>query len=391
MASENELDRLRRFAVPAAIWFGVGLRVVVFAAMAIQLSGDANPTGYVERFSEIARADGRPYRDFAVEYPPVTLGAIELVGDEDVATTALSTLVLAALLDAGLALALAWGWGASAAAAYLAGSLLLLGMIYTTLDILPASLAVLGLAMALRGRQRSGGIVMAAAMLAKLWPVVLVPGLWVWGRRRALSWAVVAVAAGALAWVAWGGPGALEQVATQRDSPGWEAESTVGAVVRLVGGEQVRIIKDSPRVGVAPAWAKGLLAAATVLGVAAVWRRASGGAVRGEVGAPTLAAVAVLLFFSSIYSYPYVLWLLPWAAIAWAERRTLLASMALAVGIVTAALYVLLGGGVLREAAVVVYLIVLFRDGLTGAIAVVYLVGREPVSSRAVEPVPTAP
>src|SRR5437016_5403166 len=32
------------------------------------------------RFREIAQGHGTPYRDFRVEYPPVSLGVIELVG-----------------------------------------------------------------------------------------------------------------------------------------------------------------------------------------------------------------------------------------------------------------------------------------------------------------------
>ena len=42
---------------------------------------------YLPRFTEIAAEEGRPYRDFPVEYPPVSLGAIEVIGGEDASQT----------------------------------------------------------------------------------------------------------------------------------------------------------------------------------------------------------------------------------------------------------------------------------------------------------------
>ncbi|MGH2635281.1 MAG: hypothetical protein ACRDHU_03950 [Actinomycetota bacterium] len=367
-----------RLALPAVVAFAVVVRVVVIVALLMQITGGREPKGYVTRFSEIATAPGRPYRDHPVEYPPMSLGVIELLGDEDPFAAGVRVLWFAAAADALVAISLLWGWGRRASAAYLGASVPILWSLYQTLDILPVVLASWGVALAWRHRERSGGALLAAAALAKLWPVVLVPGLAVWGRRRALAWCVGVLAAGTVLWVSWGGTGALSQVATQRQTPGWEVESTVGVLVWMVGDEEIEAVKDSPRVGVAPTWAKALLAGVTALGVAGLWIRAARGDAAREVGAPSLACVALLLFLAPIYSYPYVLWILPWMAIGWSEGRTTLAGLAFGVVLLTAVLYALLD--VAPEW--VLQLVLLLRNVATGAIPVAYVLGRagQPVS-----------
>jgi hypothetical protein len=378
---------LARWVVPGVIVFSITVRVVVGISVVADLADGDSTSGYIDRFAEIATDPGRPYRDRDVEYPPVSLVAIVLVGTPEEGSTGIRVLWLTLALDAAVALSLLWGWGARATAAYLGASLPVLVPMYTTLDLLPVALASWAVALAWRRRERAGGALLAAAILAKVWPVVLVPGLVVWGRRRALAWAVGALAVGTLLWVSWGGVGALGQVATQRHTPGWEAESTVGAIVWIVGDERVQNVRDSPRVGAAPAWAKLALLGATALGVAAVWIRAARRGAPVEVGAPSLACVAVLLFCSPIYSYPYVLWLLPWTALALVEGRRALGWLGVAVIVFTAVTFELLTDG-----TVPVQIALVTRNLLTGAIPVVYLVARSNVrTTTAVEPAPTGP
>jgi hypothetical protein len=103
-----------------------------------------------------------------------------------------------------------------------------------------------------------------------------------------------------------------------------------------------------------------------------LWRRAGRDRL-GEIGPPSLACVALLLFFSPIYSFPYIVWLLPWAAISLAEGRRDLAALAFGVEVLTTVAYALLQSGAGRG-ALWVYLILLVRDALTGAIPLAYLV-----------------
>ena len=365
------LEPLRRLALPAIVFFFLAIRIVAATSIVSELAGDGMPVDYVIRFSEIATDEGRPYRDRPLEYPPVTIGAIEVIGDEDLQATGTRLVWLTLIADLVLVVALLAGWGAPAAAGYLAVSTPVLGALYRTVDILPIALAVLAVALAIRWRERSAGVALAAAAFAKIWPLVLLPGFFVWRRRRAGLWCMGALAIGTALWVAWAGPEALGQVATQRHTPGWESESTVGAFLRIFGGGAVRIVNDSPRIGDAPAWARAALLTATAVGVFGVWWRAqrSNG---DEVGAASLASIAVLLFFSPIFSYPYVLWLAPWAGIAFQERRRGLAVMAAGVTLLTAIAHATLQGPQVG-AADSAYVILGLRNLLTAAIPIAYV------------------
>jgi hypothetical protein len=175
-------------------------------------------------------------------------------------------------------------------------------------------------------------------------------------------------------WVWWGGPSGLLQVATQRHTPGWEYESLVGSVLWAFGSDFASI-NDSARLGFAPGWAKALLLGAAVAGMAAVWYRASRREPR-ELGFPTMAAVSILLLAAPLLSYPFMIWLVPWVAIAWTERtgyvRWLLASLMLVSG-----LLVVSYSSVLAEDALwSVKAILLLRNALLAAVPAVYLLER---------------
>ncbi len=334
-------------------WRSVARRLVLFALLVLAVvprveevslllhkfeSGQTvSRATYLPRFTEIAAAEGRAYRDFPVEYPPVSLGAIELVAGTNANETGANLVWLMVLFDLLTAVALGIGWGRRAAVFYLVLTVPLLAFLYTTIDLISVALAVSAVALVIRGRERLGGVALAAAVLAKVWPVALVPVMVVQRKRRALAWSVGALALGTLVWVWWGGPSGLLQVATQRHTPGWEFESLVGSVLWALGRGGLVSISDSTRVvGVAPWWAKALLLGAAVAGIAAVWHRASRREPR-ELGLPAVAAVSILLLAAPLLSPPYMIWLAPWAAIACTERtgyiRWLLAALMLVGGL----------------------------------------------------------
>ena len=87
-------------------------------------------------------------------------------------------------------------------------------------------------------------------------------------------WFGLALTVGTTLWVLWVGVGGIGQVATQRHTPGWQVESTVGTFIWILGDEEVRIVKASQRIGTAPVWATSLMMAVGALGVALVWLRA---------------------------------------------------------------------------------------------------------------------
>ncbi len=75
--------------------------------------------GDVIRFHNIEISDGRPYRDFEVEYPPVMLAAIEAVDGGNVRSTTVRLMWSQLVVDLAIAAVVAWAWGRRAGIAYL--------------------------------------------------------------------------------------------------------------------------------------------------------------------------------------------------------------------------------------------------------------------------------
>lgn len=339
----------RRFALLFVFLAGVRIAVVPIA-----LASDATaPSRYrilpgdARRFYKIASQDGRPYRDFEVEYPPVMVAAIEAIDGGTVRSTTVRLMWSQLVIDLAIAAVVAWAWGRRAGIAYLLIGLpfLLYPFIYLRLDLLSVFLAVLGIALVRRRHQYGGGAALAIACFAKLWPVVLVPVLIVRRAWRALAAFVVVGAAGTAAWVAWGGIDGPKQVLTFRGAKGWEFESTVGALVRSVGGATPHIERGAWRVGEVPALVNGVLAVALLAGVAMAWVLASRAKPRGTAvldGLAPMAAITVFLVFSPLLSPQFLLWLLPFAAIAAAHGERLVTGLVFLVFALSTALLALL-------------------------------------------------
>lgn len=270
--------------------------------------------GYLERYQHIHDANGVPYRDFKVEYPPVLLVTAKALAADDIRETEIRLAALSLVLDGSVALSLSAAAGRRATARYLALSLPLVPFTLMSLEILAVALAVGGALLAERSRERSGGVLLGLAVMTKIWPLVIVIGLFVRRRTRAAAWALVTIAIVSAAWLAWGGLGGPGQVLTFRGAGGWELGSLIGSVLWLSGRSAVPI-QGAYRVGSAPAWAKvGLLALLGIVLATIVRRARQKGAT--ALGAPELASVSALLVASPVLSYPYPAWMTPWAALA---------------------------------------------------------------------------
>lgn len=330
------------------------LAAVRIAVVPIALSSDGTaPSRYrilpgdARRFHKIASQEGVPYRDFAVEYPPVMVAAIEVVDGGSFRATTVRLMWSQLVVDLAIAAVVAWGWGRRAAIAYLVLGLpfLLYPFLYLRLDLLSVFLAVLGLALVHRRHQYSGGAALAVACFAKLWPVVLVPVLVVRRAWRALGAFIALGVVGTVAWVAWGGIDGPVEVLTLRGAKGWEFESTVGALVRIIGGVTPRIEKNAFRVGETTAFVSGVLMLALVAGVAAAWLLAARAKPRGTGvldGLAPMAAITVFLVFSPLLSPQFLLWLLPFTAIAAVHGERLVTRLAFVVFGLSVALLALL-------------------------------------------------
>jgi hypothetical protein len=279
------------------------------------------PSSAATRFHDIAHAAGTPYRNLPVEYPIGELGLIEVVGHWSTGIARALLALVAFGSDLAAFLSVLTGWGREAARRYLLLGAPLLVFVYRRSDLVAVALAVAGVVLVRREAARRGGALLGLAVLSKLWPAVLLPMLVLMRRTRALWATVVTIAAGVAGWLALGGLEGVREVVSLRGASGWELESTIGAVVWPLTGEY-RYQQGANRTGEIPGWARAALAVLLVLGLAAVWWRARRTGV-DPAGGPALAAVAVLLVLSPVFSPQYVAWLLPWAAVASLDARRL--------------------------------------------------------------------
>jgi hypothetical protein len=320
--------------------------VVVLLLSPLTWRANAQLPGDIRRFHSIATTSGVPWRDFEVEYPPVTWLAIVTVNGQTTHETTIRTVLSQLLCDLAIAAGLAYGWSRRAAFIYLAVGLLMLTypFIYLRLDLLSVTLAVWGLALVRRDRWKGGGVVLALACFAKLWPLSVLPMLALQRRWRALAVAVGSGAVGLAAWVGAVGTSGLQQVLSFRNSTGWEIESVIGWFVRALGHNQAHVESGAWRVGASAVQWSRPLGVGMVLTVAWIWwrawrRRDDPGTV--EAVAP-LASVAAFLAWPPLLSPQYVCWLLPFAALAVLYGRRTMAWLAAGViGISTLQLYII--------------------------------------------------
>jgi hypothetical protein len=306
---------------PGAI-LAVVLAVRLVAAVLLIADARANQVEDpdVQRAERIVTSPARPYRDFPVEYMPLETVILFAVAGDGFAATATRIVLLSCIADLATAAAVAYGWGRRPALVYLLLGLPMMGFAYLRFDFVPVALAAWAMAfLARHDDDPRAGVAFGLAILAKLWPIVLLPVLLLRRARRAAVWSAGVLATGGLLWAWRGGVKAPFQVLSFRGATGWANESVVGNLVWTIGRGQIYVQAGAARIGTAPQWAKALLGLLLLATLTAVWHRASRSR-EDLAGAPALVAVLALLVCSPLFSTQYVVWLLPWAAIAFEGR-----------------------------------------------------------------------
>ncbi len=327
----------RRLKVPLVIAVAglVSLRVIALAGVLAsgQERDDSVIGGDARRYAQIALADGTPYSDFAVEYPPVAFGLVRAIAASDNQMATLIRLGITQLLaDLGIAALLGWAWGRRALLAYLILGVPFLPFpyIYLRMDLLSVLLATAGVALVARGRDRAGGAVLALSVFAKLWPVAAAPLLLLERRWKALAWWALTGAAGLASWMMWAGPRGPIDVFSFRGARGWQVESLPGVFLHMIDSGRAHVEQGAWRTGIMPEWSRPVLSALSVAFLVLGWfwayrRRAQGANELVSFALAPLAGVLSLLIFAPIISPQYMLWLLPFAAILTANGDRLLA------------------------------------------------------------------
>ena len=353
-----------------------------------------------------------PYRDFSIEYPPGFL--IPALAPEATAPAndygayvrdfdrwmAGAGVVLILFSAAGLTALRAKRKEFALSLAFIAISPLLVGLLmFSRFDLWATALAVGGLSALLAGRDRTGGALLGAAIATKLWPAVLIPlGLvWLWrrhGRADTVKWIAIVVGTCAafflpFALLAPGGLGHSFGLQIDRPLQLESLGSTVLLAAHNLGGLGV---SEASTYGSANIVAHGATAVADASAVAqllalcAVWVAFARGSARADrLAFAAAACVAVFIAFGKVFSPQYLIWLIPFVALA--RRR--LASLLLAAALVATQFYWPNHYDELLSFKPFATGIVLTRDLLVVAIAVELgraLLEREP--AEAAEPAP---
>jgi len=343
-----------RHALPAAALVVVGV-----------LSTTIGPTSDIrvndffvyQTFAEGLRAGLFPYRDFPLEYPPLALAPIWLAsafGSEPGRYALVFGLeMLACGLAAQLIASKLAGSRATTVAWLLAFSPLVTGaMVRTHFDLLPVALTLGALLALSRGRTTSGFVLLGVGAMTKLFPAILVPVAAAWligrGERRQAAIGVAAFAATTIAIsLPFLGDGYLDIARFHAERP-VQIESTPASILFALGDSEVTgaparpdRFKSSGLDGGATSELQWAFAALQLLALAAVCAVAARSQTAGEgeevenddASRPAtplerqqlvLAAATALTAFvalGKVLSPQFMIWLLPFGALAWAYRE----------------------------------------------------------------------
>ncbi len=293
-------------------------------------------------YAEALRVGLLPYRDFALEYPPLALVPIGLggalgVGEATYAAVFGGLMLVAALVVQREAALLG---GPRAAWLMVALPVALGALVRTRFDLVPTALAVAGIATLLvRARPRAAFALLAVGAATKLWPVVpaAVALAWLLGRgerRVALGGLAAFAAVLAAVWLPFAAlspAGFAEQFDFHLERP-VQIESAPATVLWVLGGSEVtgapvrpdRFRSNGLAGGPADVVAAGF-AGLQLLALAAAIALAARGGGRDRLLLACLAGVLAFVALGKVLSPQFLIWVAPFAAVSAARLPALLA------------------------------------------------------------------
>jgi hypothetical protein len=374
----EERARARRLNLLIAALILFRLLTFTYLVASHQDTVDGGIAGDVRRYEQMATAEGVPYRDFQVEYPPVTFAVIKLTHGPSLGVSITLVAISQLLCDILISFILRWVWSVRTQAAYLVLGLPLVAFpfVYARVDLATVLLVVIGLALVRRSKDASGGAVLAIAVLAKLWPFAVAPVLLVERRWRGVIALVVTGTLILAGWLALAGTSGIQQVFSFRDATGWQVESLPGILWHLRDPSRIKFESGAFRTGIMPLWARPALNLVSLLFIGLAWwgadlRRRRGAGDHVVYAVAPLASVLSLLIFAPILSPQYIVWMLPFAAIIVARGDRLVAGLTLAITTITTISYITVPSA--AEGALYGTLPVLTRNLLLVALFVVAL------------------
>lgn len=322
----------------------VGLAVAwgVVPLLGIAAGSELNDIGVYRGYAQMILDGGAPYREVAVEYPPLSLipilaGAV-LGTDRDsyeLGFAAVTELAAAGLL---VATALLADEGRRAAAWTVAASPLLAGAyVHGFFDLLPVALLAAGLLALARDRVALGFGVLGLGAMAKGYPALAVPVAFAWlAARGQVREAVRGVALFAAVVLAISGPflseGYVDAYRFHLERP-LQIESTPASVLLVLGEGVVTGTDERPNrwrsqaVEDVPGAVAAIFTALLLAALAFVVARAGA---RGDPRWLALCAYTAVLAFvvlGKVLSPQFMMWLIPLIALAVAWRERVLAGL----------------------------------------------------------------
>ena len=324
--------------------------------------------GYQTTATAIAHGQW-PYRDFFLEYPPLSAGVFVVAGwIGGLSATGFSHgMATEMLLFAWVAQVCAARLAPAGRQALVAWAFVLLPLAVGTLvreryDVAPMAICIAAVLALAKGRNTTAFALLGAGAALKLFPLVLVPIAMVWLLARGLrreGWAGGAVAVVVTAvlcapFFAVSPHGFTEQFRFHLDRP-VQIESTPASVLYALGGSTVDGVPSHPdrfrSQGLIGSHARAVKTLFQVLEIAALallliaaWRASAavGGRPDAELDVLLLGAMAALLAFialGKVFSVQYMIWLAPFAPLAWVRGHRDLATLLTAAYVLTWAYY----------------------------------------------------
>lgn len=286
-------------------------------------------------YADLLHAGRLPYVDFAFEYPPLAALPIWLAGvpglDDATYAASFGALMALCLLAAQqLAARLAGGGRERLTVAWLLvlAPVLIGASLRTHFDALPVALALGGLLALVRDRHALAFALLGAGTMTKLFPALLavIALVWLAGRgqwRSALRGGAIFTAVVVAVSLPLAGEGYIDSFRFHLDRP-VQIESSAASVLFALGGSEVtgtnlrpdRFKSNGLDGGHADA-VEAVFAVLLVLALAAVVWLATR---RRDTRHMVLCGFAALLAFvtlGKVFSPQYVIWLAPFAALAW--------------------------------------------------------------------------
>jgi uncharacterized membrane protein len=348
----------------------VGLQVVGIPAVAmltLRVFGYAHmmDPGIYYRYATSIMQGLVPYRDFAIEYPPLALlpilapralGLGHAMGSRAYHLLYLGESVVLSLLITGVLLRIARRAqlarpAAEVAGAYAGLALLMSPILPWRFDLFPTLATVLALAAVLAEAPLAAGVLLGIGIAAKVYPIVLLPvfGALYLARRewaalvRLGAGAVLTVAAALVPWLIVAQDRALSFVMFNRER-GLQVESVGSGLLLLAHKaglldlsldgrfQSIQVIAPA-----ADAWAS---VSPALLGIAAIavtvacflrFRRDPGtdrGVPADDLAAAVLLMVATFVVCNKVFSPQYMIWLLPFAGFLRRRQLALMTAIA---------------------------------------------------------------